>query len=112
MTTPEKSVEEVLKTLLEQHFPKGLCKERGAALLLIAGVNVHITQILQAERQKRDGAVEAERERIKEQLTRPWWKELKRKTNEPGDGFETVVSRVSLKFAIEDIEALTPPNNK
>ena len=99
MTTPERSVEEILKDLLEQHFPKGLCKERGEALLLIAEANIFITNLFKTERQKREEAVEAERERIKAIVHAMSWDAK----NETPDAI-----RILKKLH----DALTQPNNQ
>lgn len=36
-----KTIQEISSTLLERHFPKGKCQERGYAIVLIAELLIH-----------------------------------------------------------------------
>jgi len=69
MTTPEKSVEESVKLVIEN---AATCSQNRSILqgdeladeVLIECLTLNIQSLLQAERQKREEVVEAERERI------------------------------------------------
>jgi hypothetical protein len=49
-TTDQDVIEEILKSSVEKHFPKGECRERGSAMMLIAEVNIAIKEVLASHR--------------------------------------------------------------
>ena len=67
---PERSVDELVDTSPQNiEYVQWLIQEQGITKF-IADINKLYTQTLQAERQKREGAVKAERERIARQINK------------------------------------------
>ena len=94
MTNKERSVEEIAQEIQDRFFALGarIKKEDYE----------YLTQTLQTERQKREEAVEAERERIKKYL----YEKSHAGFDEYGDEYERYVHWCYI------IEALTQPYNK
>jgi hypothetical protein len=107
MNKPEKSIDEIVEEICDWKCDSRDCQHEILEDHFIV-TKKDIRTILQAERQKRDEMVEAERERIEKEVLTPMYEEMRLWYIEKND----IVGQGALIQVFNNaLQALTRPNN-